>query len=263
MRGWVHFTGAGPGDPDLLTLRARRRIDTADLVLYDRLVGERIVATLPAGRSEPAHDRDGSRAGGQERLHARMVDAARSGLCVVRLQGGDPTVFGRLGEEIEHLRRHSVPFEVVPGVTAATAAAAALGVPLTHRGVASGVTLVSGHEAGGGPPHGDWRALAQSDHTLAFYMAGTGAGAIARALMQHGMHPHTPFAVVERVAWYDQHVRRMTLGVAAESLRAGSVRTPAIVVVGQALGQARGAAWAERPVPTCTAGSAATCAGGA
>ena len=258
MRGWVHFTGAGPGDPELLTLRARRRIDAADLVLYDRLVGARIIATLPAGRAEPAHDRDGSRAGGQDRLHARMVEAARSGQCVVRLQGGDPAVFGRLGEEIAHLRRHRVPFEVVPGVTAATAAAAALGAPLTRRGFASGVTLVTGHEATGWQAGHDWRALARSEQTLAFYMAGGGASAIATALVDQGMDAATPFAAVERATWDDERVRRMTVGEAAEADRGGWVRTPAIVLIGRALGTVPAAGMAEPPPTT---GVARACAG--
>ena len=230
-RGRVYLVGAGPGDPELLTLKAARILGDADAILVDALVDRRVLAhTRPDARVIEVGKRGGCRSTPQAFIERLMVRFARAGAVVVRLKGGDPFVFGRGGEEAIALRRAGVEFEVVPGLSAGIAGPAAAGIPVTHRGVASAVTFVSGHIAASEAP--DWAALVQSKATLVVFMGVATLPDIARALLEAGLSPATPAAIVERATFDDQRVVTESVARIAGAARAAAVRTPALFVVG-------------------------------
>src|SRR5574343_1993849 len=210
--GKVWLVGAGPGDPDLLTVKAARLIALADAIVYDHLVGNGIMdlarsdaRLIYAGKESSKHTMP------QDDINQLLVDLAREGLSVVRLKGGDPFIFGRGGEELETLVASSIPFEVVPGVTAAAGCAAYSGFPLTHREHAQAVTFVTGHLKDG-TVNLDWPALARPCHTVVFYMGIGAAGEICRQMIAHGLPPDTPAAVVRNGTQADQQTLLATLG---------------------------------------------------
>ncbi len=224
-RGWVALVGAGPGDPELLTLRAARRIGEADVILVDDLVDPRILAhARPTARIRRVGKRGGCRSTPQRFIEALMVREARAGLRVVRLKGGDPLVFGRAGIEVE----------IVNGVSSALAAGAALGRSLTHRDHAQGVVFVTGRPRPGGAEP-DWRALATSGLTLAIYMGFARAACVRDALVAGGLDPATPAAIVERASGPEERVLETSLGTMAEDFAASGLASPALIVVGDAL----------------------------
>ncbi len=237
-KGTVHIVGAGPGDPDLLTVRALGLLRSADAVVHDYLVPEEILSLAHPKAARICYARRGRTAGHgaalkQAAIHETMARLAREGKSVVRLKSGDPLTFGRGGEEAEYLAREGVPFEIVPGITAAAGCAAAAGVPLTHRGLSSSVTFVAGHEAGDKGESGvDWNRLPKGG-TLAIYMGIARVEAVARELLDAGFPGDTPFAIVENGTRPGQRVLRGSLSglprVAAES----EVRSPAILFVGR------------------------------
>jgi uroporphyrin-III C-methyltransferase len=237
-RGKVYIVGAGPGDPDLLTVRALGLIRSADAVVHDYLVPEAILSLAPAKAAKICFARRGRTAGHgaalkQAAIHEAMAKLARAGKSVVRLKSGDPLVFGRGGEEAEHLAKEGVPFEIVPGITAAAGCAAAAGVPLTRRGLSSSVTFLAGHEADdGGGRAVDWERLPK-DGTLAVYMGAARAGAIARGLLAAGFDGKTGFAIVENGTRRQQRVLRGTLKELSRIAAAEGVRSPAILFVGR------------------------------
>ncbi len=195
--GRVFLVGAGPGDPDLLTLRAARLIGAADAVVHDRLVSPEILALAPAtARRVPVGKAPKCHPVPQDEINALLVALATEGLTVVRLKGGDPFIFGRGSEELEALREAGVPCEIVPGITAAQGCAAAAGVPLTHRGLASGVRYVTGHCRADLPLDLDWAGLADSDTTLVVYMGAASIEAITGRLIAHGMPRDLPVLAV-------------------------------------------------------------------
>lgn len=212
-RGSVALVGAGPGDPELLTVKALRLIEAAEVVLYDELVSDAILDLLPEGaeRINVGKTRGNHRLT-QDRINQAIVDHARLGRRVVRLKGGDPALFARAGEELDFLRQHGFDPAIVPGVTAALGCAAALGMPLTDRRAASGVTIVAGH-ARDGEPAPDWRRLAGSRRTLVVYMGRDAAREIAEGLVLGGQDARTPVAVVVNGTRDDQ---RMETGVLAD-----------------------------------------------
>lgn len=233
-QGRVALVGAGPGDPGLLTLRALRLLNQADVILHDRLVSE---AVLALARRDAERIAVGKAVGGdhhatQARIHALMLEHAHAGRRVVRLKGGDPFVFGRGGEELEFLRAHGIPYEVVPGVTAALACAAYAGVPLTHREHAHSVRLLTAHARDAADAL-DWRALAQERQTLAVYMGVTGLEALAQRLIAHGRDPATPFALVENGSLPQQRVITGTLIDLPHTARAHAVQAPALLILGE------------------------------
>jgi len=238
--GEVYLIGAGPGDPDLLTLRALQCLQEADVILYDRLVSE---AVLDRARREAERVCVGKRAQdgtAQERINALLVEYARRGLRVVRLKGGDPLVFGRGGEEIDALARHGIPVTVVPGITAALAAAAAAAVPLTQRGVSQSVTFATGQSAADDSL--DWAALARPLHTVVFYMAVAQLERIVTRLCEAGAPPDRPAALVERATLPEQRVLRTRLADLAQLARARSIAAPALLIIGEvAAGEEAGA----------------------
>ncbi len=238
--GAVHIVGAGPGDPDLLTLKALRLIQDADVILYDKLVGPEIVELarrdaerVYVGKSKGNHSLP------QERINALIAERAEAGQRVVRLKGGDPFVFGRGGEELLSLRARGIEAEVVPGITAAAACAAASGIPLTHRGLARGVNFVTGH-AEDGEPDLDWPALADGRQTLAIYMGVSTAGTLMRRLLEAGAEPARPLAVIEKGTRPDQRVLTGTLGGLEALVREAAVEGPAMIILGEVAALAAG-----------------------
>jgi uroporphyrin-III C-methyltransferase/precorrin-2 dehydrogenase/sirohydrochlorin ferrochelatase len=235
----VALVGAGPGDPDLLTVRALRALERAEVVVYDRLVSAGILAMVPHGAARvDVGKAPGRSAMTQPRINALLLEAARAGWRVVRLKGGDPMVFGRGGEELEYLRRHGIAVEVVPGITAATGCAAAAGIPLTHRDVAHSAVLVAGQLAQGAEEP-DWAALARPGQTVVVYMGVRTAGRIAQALIAAGRPPHTPVAIIENGTRPDQRVVPATLGTLAAVVTEAAIRNPALLVVGEVAALAR------------------------
>jgi uroporphyrinogen III methyltransferase / synthase len=251
VTGTVHLVGAGPGDPGLLTVRAAELIASADVVLYDRLVAPEALA---AARADAELVYVGKEGGGaqmpQARITALLVEHARAGRHVVRLKGGDPFVFGRGGEEALALREAGIPFEVVPGVTAGVAAAAYAGIPVTHRGLASGVAFVTGHEDPAKPESDlDWDALARFPGTLVFYMGVRALARIAERLIGAGRPAHEPAAVIERGTLPGQRTVLATVADLAASATAQDIRAPAVTVVGEVAALRERLAWLEgRPL---------------
>ncbi len=240
--GEVWLVGAGPGDPGLLTLRAAEALRQADLVLHDALPGRAMLRLArPGAEIVPVGKRKGAAPVPQARINARLVAGALAGLRVVRLKGGDPFLFGRGGEEAAALDAAGIPWKVVPGVTAGTAAPAAAGVPLTHRGLASAVTFVTGHDETGGLAGMDWEALGRLGGTVAAFMALTRLDEIALRLLAAGRTPATPVVVVAQASLPGQAVLRSTLGACTLDVRRAGLPTPALVVIGEVAGLALGA----------------------
>jgi uroporphyrin-III C-methyltransferase len=233
MMGRVYLVGAGPGAPDLLTLRAADILKRADVVFYDSLVDPRTLALAARADKIPVGKRSGRRSTAQKFINKRLVDAARKHPVVVRLKGGDPMLFGRAQEEIDALRRGGVEFEVVPGVTAATAAAAELGVSLTRRGLSRHVAFVTPRAAEGGRGN-DWAASVLAADTAVVYMGAGLAQAISAELIRRGKPATTPVALVENASLPE---RRVLLGTLAD-LPALSQRTgggPTVLLFGEVL----------------------------
>ncbi|TFZ08856.1 uroporphyrinogen-III C-methyltransferase [Ramlibacter humi] len=233
--GKVTLVGAGPGDPELLTLKAVKALQAATVVLVDDLVSPDIVALAREGaRIVHVGKRGGCKSTPQAFIERLMVMAAREGENVVRLKGGDPFIFGRGGEEVEHLREAGVQVEVVNGITSGLAAATSLGVPLTHREHAQGVVFVTGHAQKGGEPP-DWRALAQAAHdlrlTLVIYMGVSGAAQIQQQLLT-GLAADTPVAVIQRATLPDQRHAVTTLSGLADTIESEQLASPSVIVVG-------------------------------
>jgi uroporphyrin-III C-methyltransferase len=245
--GRVRLVGAGPGAADLLTVRALRAIEGAQALLYDALISDEVLALAPA---RCLKIQTGKRAGRasmkQEVINRLMLRLARRGLEVVRLKGGDPSVFGRVGEEAAFLRGHGVPVEIVPGVTAACAAAAEFQIPLTHRGLARRVLFTTARLEAGALQL-DWAAAADRETTLAVYMGGAVAGRLAEALIDAGRAPATPVAIVRDASRPDAEVLRTTLsGLASEGLPPHLGATLAIVGEVAGLAVAQGLAGSDR-----------------
>ena len=234
MSGKVYLVGSGPGGEGLLTRRARAVIDAADVVLYDQLPGEEILASLPAS----AEKIDCGKSGGkhtleQDEIEAILVDRALAGKTVVRLKGGDPFLFGRGGEELETARKAGIDVEMVPGISSALAVPASVGIPLTHRKYASQVTILTGNEdPTRTEPALDWKLLAQSRGTIVILMGVANLGKIAEVLMRHGKSGDTPVAIIERGLRTDRRVTIGSLMTIADTARLARVKPPAVIVVG-------------------------------
>ncbi|MBP6814449.1 MAG: uroporphyrinogen-III C-methyltransferase [Burkholderiaceae bacterium] len=235
LAGRVWLVGAGPGDPELITLKAVRVLGLADVILLDDLANSALLTHAgPRARVIRVGKRGGCRSTPQAFITRLMVREASRGRQVVRLKGGDPSVFGRAAEEIDACRRAGIAFEIVPGITSASAAAAALGTPLTDRDHARGVAFVTGHAKPGGPDP-DWAALAASGLTLVVYMGLSRAQLIADALLAAGRPPGLPVAIVERASLPGERVIPTTLAGLADTLVSQAVLSPAVLVVGEAL----------------------------
>ncbi|MGV1793706.1 siroheme synthase CysG [Rhizobium sp. A37_96] len=235
--GRVTLVGAGPGDAELLTLKAVRALQAADIILFDDLVSTEV---LELARREARRMLVGKRGGRtscrQEDINEMMVKLAKAGKRVVRLKSGDPMIFGRAGEEIAHLDRENIPVDVVPGITAASAMAARLGISLTHRDHAQSVRFITGHSRHGGlPADVDWRTVADPRTTTVFYMAGRTAPLIADRLIAEGLTPSTPVVIMSDVSRATQAEWRGTLAIALDGIAAIGSDNPVLIAVGQAL----------------------------
>ena len=232
-QGMVYIVGAGPGDPDLLTLKALNAMQAADVVIHDRLVGAEI---LDYARRDAERIYVGKRPGkhtlSQDGINRLMAARAEAGQIVVRLKGGDPFIFGRGGEELEFLRNAGIATQVVPGITAASGCAAAIGMPLTHRDMAAGVIFITGHGKNGEDPQHDWAALARSGFTLVVYMGVAAADGIASRLIAGGLDPATPAAVIENGTLSGQIVIRATVAELGSAIADGGITGPALLIIG-------------------------------
>jgi uroporphyrin-III C-methyltransferase len=233
MTGKVYLVGSGPGDPELLTVKAQRLIEEADVVLHDKLPGPEILGSIPEEKREDVGKRAGGERTSQEYTNQRLVELAEEGKTVVRLKGGDPFVFGRGGEEAEHLAANEIPFEYVPGVTSAIAGPGVAGIPVTHRDHASSVTFVTGHEDPTKEESAvDWDALAATGGTLVVLMGVGKLPMYTGELLSAGMAPDTPVALVERATWPDQQVAVGTLETIVDVRDEEEIEPPAITVIG-------------------------------
>lgn len=244
--GEVALVGTGPGDPELLTIKALRLMQQADVVLYDKLVSDGIMALLGPGVQRiyvgKARNRHTMR---QESINDLMVDLARAGRRVVRLKGGDPFIFGRGGEEIETLSAHGVRFQVVPGVTAAAGVAAYAGIPLTHRDHAHSCVLVTGHLSDGSM-NLDWPALARPGQTLVCYMGFQGLGELCARLVEHGLADTTPAAIIQQGTQRSQRVVTGTLRTLPQRTARARLAPPTLIIVGEVVRLREKLKWFER-----------------
>ncbi len=232
--GRVFLVGAGPGDPDLLTLRALRLLQGADVVVFDRLVSEDIMALVPAGvRRIDVGKMPGCHRVTQDTINRILVDLALEGLTVVRLKGGDPLIFGRGSEEAEVLRAAGIAVSYVPGITAAQGASSSTGVPLTHRGLATGVRYVTGHRARDARLDLDWASLASLDTTLVVYMGAANIAEIAFQLMRHGLPASLPVLAVASATTPAEQRILSSLGAIAADIAATEPEAPVLFVIGQ------------------------------
>ena len=230
----VYLVGAGPGDPDLLTVKAWKALQRAEVVVYDRLISDEILDLVPPGAARIFVGKaNGHHTMPQEEINALLVKLARAGHRVVRLKGGDPFIFGRGSEEAAHLDRHGIAYEVVPGVTAASGCMAALGVPLTHRGLATGVRFVTGHCKNDGALDLNWASLADPDTTLVIYMGLANLGEIAARLIRAGLPADTPAAAIAGGTLPEQRVCRADLARLPERAAASDLRAPVLIVIGR------------------------------
>ncbi|WP_308238169.1 uroporphyrinogen-III C-methyltransferase [Phenylobacterium sp. J367] len=236
--GEVWLVGAGPGDPELLTIKALKVLQRAEVVVHDGLVSDEILALAPEGaRLISVAKRKSRHSYSQDEINRMLVAFALEGLNVVRLKGGDPFIFGRGGEELEACREGGVECHVVPGVTAALAAGASAGAPLTHRGSAQAVTFVTGHAAKGAEPDLDWEGLARANHTVVIYMGLSMVAPIAARLMAAGRAAATPALIVENASRSDE--RRVVTTLAGLAEAAASLSGPALLIVGEAMALAQ------------------------
>lgn len=232
--GTVHLVGAGPGDPDLLTVKAMRLIQSAEVVVYDRLVSAEIMALVPksaslisVGKAPKCHTVV------QERINEILVEQAIAGRDVVRLKGGDPLIFGRGSEEAATLRSHNIPVEYIPGITAAQGAASSTGVPLTHRGLADSVRYVTGHRAKDAPLDLDWQSLANPNTTLVIYMGAENMADISQNLIANGLSPTTPVMAISS-ATTPQETRLVSdLEQIARQINPARMPAPLLFVIGR------------------------------
>lgn len=238
---FVYIVGAGPGDPELLTLKAVRLLkEAADVVVYDRLIPASVIDLIPpqveriyAGKSCQKHHMT------QEEINACLVEEAQKGKTVVRLKGGDPFIFGRGGEEAEALMQHGIGFEIVPGVSAASACSAVLGLPMTHRGLAHSVRYITGHQQKGEPVALDWRGLADPHTTLVVYMGLAHLDTIATNLIAHGLAADTPAVAIQEGTTPQQRTLFAPLSAIAAEVKAKEFQAPTLVIIGKVVALAQ------------------------
>lgn len=234
--GEVWLVGAGPGDPDLLTRKAEKLIGAADIVFYDALVGPGVLELIPAGIERVSvGKRSGRHSKAQDSINDLLLAAAKAGRRVVRLKGGDPSIFGRSAEEIAHLASEGVRFRICPGITTASAAAASGSASLTLRGVARGLTLVTAHLKAGEPLKLDWEALARPGGTLGIYMGRAAAGEISRSLIAAGRDPDTAVMVAVNVSLPSERLIRGKLSALAFLVQTISDEDPTLLLIGEAV----------------------------
>lgn len=246
MKGIVYLVGAGPGDPDLLTVKAMRLIHAADAVVYDRLVSPEIMALFPAGVIRIAVGKaPGMHCVPQRQINDLLVGLANRERVIVRLKGGAPFIFGRGSEEAMHLRCHGIPYVVVPGITAAAAARAYAGIPLTHRSLSRGVRIVTGHLSEGETLDLDWERLADPSATLVVYMGLANLPLIVERLLAARRGADTPAAAVQEGSTPRQRVVRSTLGQLPSMVKSADLVAPVTIIIGETVALANDLTWFE------------------
>ena len=244
VHGKVYLVGAGPGDPKLLTLRAAELLGKADIVIYDRLVGKSILKLAPkTARKIYVGKRSGKHEVPQDKINELLISCASEGKKVVMVKGGDPFLFGRGGEEAETLFEHHVDFEVVPGVTSAVATPEYAGIPLTHRDYASSVGIVTGHRAGDSGRPVNWGKLAAGVDTIVILMGMESLEAIVKKLMEDGLDPEKPVAIIERGTTKMQRSFIAKLNTIVDEAKKNDVKPPAVIVIGEVAELGRKLAW--------------------
>lgn len=233
VKGKVYLLGAGPGDADLLTVKAWRLLKSADVVLYDALVSEEILALIPANAEKiKVGKRAGKHSAAQAEINRLLVTKAYTRAKVIRLKGGDPFIFGRGGEELQALIEANIEFEVVPGITAASGASAYAGIPLTHRDFVRSVTFITGHCQKDGQPV-DWHYYAQADNTLVIYMGIINAATIQQGLLAAGRSAATPVAIISKASTREQRSFIGTLGELSQLAQTPELQMPALIIIGE------------------------------
>ncbi len=235
----VYIVGAGPGDPELLTLKAYRLLtEYAEIVVYDRLIPKSLLKLIPksttkvyAGKSCRKHVMT------QAEINRELVFYAQTGKKVVRLKGGDPFIFGRGGEEVEHLSKHHIPVKVIPGISAASGISAYLHIPLTHRGVATGVQFITGHQQKGEPIKHNWKRLADPETTLVVYMGLANLNNITENLIKHGLPANTPVVAVQEGTMKSERVCYSTLKKISAEVKSKGFIPPTLVIIGRVVKQ--------------------------
>lgn len=246
--GKVFLVGAGPGDPKLLTVRAAELLKQAEVVVYDRLVSESIVKLAPESAEKIyVGKRTGKHVVPQEKITELLIKTALSGKNVVRLKGGDPFVFGRGGEEAETLAENNIDFEVVPGITSAVAAPMYAGIPLTHRDYASSFAVVTGHKAGNGEKTVNWTKIASAVDTIVILMGIESLESIVKKLVDGGLNPNTPVAIIEAGTLKQQKCVTGKIGTIAKEAEEKNVKPPAVIVIGEVVILGRKLAWFKTP----------------
>lgn len=247
--GKVYLVGAGPGDPKLLTVKAVELLKEADVVIYDRLVGESILNLAPE-KAEKIYvgKRTGKHEVPQDKITELIIEKAQMGGKIVRLKGGDPFIFGRGGEEAEALVEKGIQFEVVPGVSSAVVAPAYAGIPLTHRDYASSVAIITGHRAGDAERVIDWAKIADAVDTMVILMGVESLDAITAKLLQGGVTPEKPVAIVESGTYPKQRTLIGKLGTIVKEAEAKQIKPPAVIVIGEVANLGRKLAWFKKPL---------------
>ena len=236
----VFLVGAGPGDPDLLTVKAVRLLKEAEVVVLDRLISKDILKLIPPGTScIYAGKAPGKHYVSQDEINEMLVKLAKSGRKIVRLKGGDPFIFGRGGEEALYLVEHGIGFEVVPGVSAGSGCGASIGIPLTHRGLSTGVRFVTGHSRDNGKLNLNWKSLADADTTLVIYMGLGTIKEVSANLMDAGLPGSTPAAAVEKGTSGDQRLLTTTLGELPTRVLEEEFRPPTLFIIGKVVSLAK------------------------
>ena len=249
VHGKVYLVGAGPGDPKLLTVKAVELLKEADVVIYDRLVGESILNLAPKNAEKIyVGKRTGKHEVPQDKITELLIEKAKMGGKVVRLKGGDPFIFGRGGEEAEALAEKGIKFEVVPGVSSAIVAPAYAGIPLTHRDYASSVAIVTGHRAGDAERVINWAKIADAVDTMVILMGVESLQAIAEKLIEGGLNPETPAAIIESGTLKQQRTIIRKIGTLAKEAEEKQVKPPAVIVVGEVANLGRKLAWFKKPL---------------
>lgn len=243
-KGFVSLVGSGPGDAELMTVKAVRLLHEADVVVYDRLVSADILELIPAGVSRVSVGKEvGKHCVPQEQINETIVNLAKSGRHVVRLKGGDPYTFGRGGEEVIALKKHNIGFEVVPGVTAASGCSAYSGIPLTHRGISRSVRFITGHFKNDEPLDINWQRVADPDCTLVIYMGLGNLSAICNSLIDAGLNASTPAAAIENGTTKNQQRVLSQLDQLHDAVNQSDLQAPVMIIIGEVVSLAEELDW--------------------
>ena len=243
-KGFVSIVGAGPGDAELLTIKALRLLQTADVVIYDRLVSADILELIPAGVSRISVAKSpGKHTVPQDQINETLVNLAKAGRHVVRLKGGDPYMFGRGGEEVQMLKRHHIDFEVVPGITAAAGASAYSGIPLTHRGMSRRVQFITGHLNNDEPLDLNWQSIADPESTIVIYMGLANLSLAIQSLIDAGLPADTPAAAVQNATKAEQKRILSRLDQLDGAIRSQQLKPPVMIIIGKVVALADELDW--------------------